>query len=115
MLSNEIGPTEGKPKDGVEETASTKAAHLEFAEVLRGAINSTESNENSSEEFTEKDLQELKVALEKELPKEKVDPIINVFAKFTKGSEPEKQLEGFVCEFYKISSLYLFINLFQFS
>lgn len=94
MFSSELGSTDGK--DGVEETANAKSVKLNFFELLRDALNSTTTDDNSSEEFTEKDLQELQVSLEKQLPREKVDQIVNVFSKFTKGADPEKQLEGFL-------------------
>lgn len=96
LFANDLESKEAA-KDGVEENAVvTKSSKADFTAVLRSALNSTDSSEKSSEEFTEKDLQELKAALEKELPKEKVEKIVNVFSKFTEGNAPEKQMEGFV-------------------
>lgn len=97
LFTNDLKDEESNSNDGVEGNAVVaKSCKSDLAAALRSALNSTESNEKSSEEFTEKDLEELRAALEKELPKEKVDKVINVFAKFTEGTNPDKQLEGLV-------------------
>lgn len=97
MFASDIKPKEASSKDGVEENAVVaKSSKGEFTAALQSALNSTEPDGKSSEEFTEKDLQELRTALEKELPTVKADKIVNVFAKFTEGTAPEKQMEGFV-------------------
>lgn len=62
------------------------------------------SSSDSSEEFTEADLKIYQTELSKVLPKEKVEPIINVFSKFTSDKTSAENLDGFVSE---ILSLYL--------
>lgn len=86
-------PNEAEPKGAVVANSSQS----DFAASLRNALKTIDdSNEKSSEELTEKDLQELRTALEKELPKENVDKVINVFEKFRAGTSPETRIAGFV-------------------
>lgn len=61
------------------------------------AVESASSSE-SSEEFSEADLQLIRTELAKTLPTEDVKRISDVFAKFTKGTAEETQLEGIVSE-----------------
>lgn len=82
---------------GVEGKAVAKPSNTEMTEVLRTAFNTTNSKEDSSEEFTQKDLQELRAEMEKEnVPKEQIDRITGVFGKFTEGADPAQQMVGFV-------------------
>lgn len=57
----------------------------------------TDSDE-SSEEFTDETLVEMRKELSKSLQPTEVDKIVNIFSKFTKGSTPEQSLEGVVSE-----------------
>lgn len=58
--------------------------------------NALGSSEKSSEEFTETDLAELRVELEKQLPKEEAKRIGDIFAKFTEGQTEETEAQGVV-------------------
>lgn len=78
----------------VEENAVAKVSNAQLSTALLNALNATDVDGKSSEEITEKDLQEVRTALEKELPKKQVEKVLGAFSKFT--DNPEKQIDGFV-------------------
>lgn len=113
-LANEA-ESKSENQTSVQESTVAKPLKADLTEVLRSAFNSSAVDEKSSEEFTEKDLQQLKTEMEKDLPKEQVDRITGVFSKFVEGADPDKQFEGLVsCKFRNINHSQSFKLIFVF-
>lgn len=95
MLSNAAESEKAASNVGADGSEVSNSTISDFQAKLCKALKSIKVD-NSSEKFTEQDLQDLRAVLEKEFSGEYVDKLMNIFSKFTPDASPDKQLEGVV-------------------